>query len=87
MPLWDVATHQQIGQPLIGQPGQINSVTFGPDSRILASGGNDGMVRLWDVDYLTDILPLLCGQARDFLTPAQWARYVPQGAAYRKVCL
>jgi WD40 repeat protein/transcriptional regulator with XRE-family HTH domain len=37
--LWDVETGEQIGEPLAGYPGYMNSVAFSPDGQILASGG------------------------------------------------
>jgi WD40 repeat protein len=45
--LWDVATHHQIGMPLIAH-GDVAAVAFSPDGEILATADGDG-ARLWDV--------------------------------------
>jgi WD40 repeat protein len=41
---WDVATHQQIGEPLTGQAGPVTSVAFSPRGTTLATGGDDHTV-------------------------------------------
>ena len=35
--------------PVTGYEGQVFSVSFSPDSRLLASGGIESLIRLWDV--------------------------------------
>jgi len=82
--LWDMATRQQIGRPLTGHAGPVSSVAFSPDGKTLASV--DRMVRLWDVAYLANLVRYLCASLGRSLTHAQWARYVPPGPAYEKVC-
>jgi WD40 repeat protein len=47
--LWDVATHQQLGRPLVGHTGKVYSVTFSSDGQTLASGGEEGSIIFWDV--------------------------------------
>ena len=84
--LWDVATQQQIGSALASGDGDaVRSVAFSPDGNILAAGYGNGVVQLWNVRYLTDVVPFLCASAGGSFTPAQWAQYV-HGPAYQKTC-
>ena len=47
--LWDMATHQPIGQPLAGHTDAVNSLVFIPDGKYLFSGSWDKTIIQWDV--------------------------------------
>lgn len=46
--LWDSKTGQQV-ERLEGHEGQIDSVVFSPDGKMIVSGSTDNTVRIWDV--------------------------------------
>jgi WD40 repeat protein len=48
--LWNLETHEPIGQPLNGYTYPIQTLAFSPDGKTLASGAFDSTVILWDVE-------------------------------------
>ena len=47
--LWDLARQERLGQALVGHTDWVTGLAFSANSRLLASGGDDGTVRLWEV--------------------------------------
>jgi WD40 repeat protein len=45
---WDATTWARKGPPLTGPYGKVTSITYARDGQTLASGGEDGAIRLWD---------------------------------------
>jgi WD40 repeat protein len=45
--LWDIGAGQQTCQGAANDTGPFGTVTFGPDSRLLAFSGRDNAIRLW----------------------------------------
>jgi WD40 repeat protein len=53
--LWDLSKHPPLGQSLTGHENSVNSLTFSPDGKTLASGSQDATIRFWDVTTGTQI--------------------------------
>jgi uncharacterized protein (DUF885 family)/Tol biopolymer transport system component/streptogramin lyase len=47
--LWDVATGQEVHNPM-GSGGQVYNVAFSPDGALMATEGPDMTIQLWDVE-------------------------------------
>src|SRR5262249_18305529 len=83
--LWDVATQESI-TTLTKRAGTVYSVAFSRDGRTLSVDSAGQPVQSWDVAYLVHTVPYLCASPERPLTHREWARYVPQGPAYEKIC-
>lgn len=71
----DSVTQWEIGIPNIikikdfkGHVGRINSVDLSSDSKIAVTAGNDGTVRIWDVESGREILEPLCDHEGEVLS-------------------
>ncbi|GAB1824475.1 hypothetical protein HerbRD11066_76390 [Herbidospora sp. RD11066] len=67
--LWDNQTRQRTGR-LGGHAGDVRAVAFSPDGRLLATGGADRVIRLWDPVKAAPAGPALLGHTGDVLSVA-----------------
>jgi WD40 repeat protein len=59
--LWNVASRQPIGPPMIGHTNAVFGVAFSRDGLTMASAGLDVTVQLWDVPSRQPLGPPLIG--------------------------
>lgn len=48
--LWDVESGKAILGPVKGHVSSVRSIRFSPDGRHIASGSEDGTIRIWDIE-------------------------------------
>lgn len=73
--IWDVATRQPKGNPLVGHTEAVWSLAFSPNGEILASGGYDRTIRLWDLATRQPLGEPLIGH----LAPVNGLTFSPDG--------
>jgi WD40 repeat protein len=85
----DPAAPTPLGSPLTGHSGTIWALTSAPDRSLLASAGDDGIVRLWDLTSLIDlrdhVMNRTCLITGGGLSGSEWESYAP-GLEYVDVC-
>ncbi|PPQ82968.1 hypothetical protein CVT25_005337 [Psilocybe cyanescens] len=47
--IWDSRTGKETGVPFLGHERLVKTITISPDGKYIASGSNDGTVRVWSV--------------------------------------
>jgi len=61
--LWETATGNLVGGPLIGHRAGVTSVAFSPDGSLMATGGSYGGLQLWNPDTGEPVGIALIGHA------------------------
>jgi WD40 repeat protein len=69
--LWDVATHSIVNPSLDKRKGiPLTFLVLSPDGKVLATGGFDGLVRLWDMASGDELLPPIQAHSEPVLSAA-----------------
>ena len=84
--LYDLASGEQVGDPIIIPDGEVDAVAFRPDGKELVVGGGAAhQFSVWDLDP-QHWLTAACRFAGRNLTPQEWKTDVGDLAPYRRTC-
>jgi WD40 repeat protein len=83
--VWDLATQEPAGPPLLGSV-EMETMAISPDGSMVALGALDtsGLVHLWDLD-LRPWAERACAIANRNLSMGEWRQYLGD-TPYRKTC-
>ena len=79
-----MVNRRALGEPLNGHQSSVYSLAFSPNGKILASGSEDRLIILWDLD-MASWQQRACSIANRNLTKEEWRQFIGTGA-YRKTC-
>lgn len=83
--LWDVNGSGVFDTVLKGNQTSITSMVFSGDSKLLVSGGDDGLIVLWDLSE-TSWRERACRMANRNLTQEEWIYYVGESKPFEMLC-
>lgn len=83
--LWDVDGSGVFDTVLKGNQTSITSMVFSGDSKLLVSGGDDGLIVLWDLSE-TSWRERACRMANRNLTKEEWIDYVGESKPFEMLC-